>query len=385
MLIKNAVIYTMEEEGIIQGDILIQNGKIKAIGTINETDDEIIDAMGKYVFPGLIEAHCHLGMEESAIRKEGDDVNESSDPITPQVRGIDGCYPLDETVRNACCAGITCVASGPGSANVIGGTFFAYKTHGVCIDDMVVKNPVAMKCAFGENPKRVYQDTRIKTRMNIVALLRETLYKTQEYMQKKEAAKNDIHKQPPFDMKLEAMIPVLKKELPLKCHAHRSDDILSVLRIAKEFDILVTLDHCTDGEIIKEQIKASGFPAIVGPSLTHKSKYELANKSFRTPYELYKAGILIAITTDSPVIPQEYLALCAGLAMKEGLPEMEALRAITINPAKILGLSKRIGSIAIGKDADLVICDGSILDPLSHVEYTLINGNVVYAREAVNK
>lgn len=381
MLIKNATIYTMEEEGVIVGDILVRDGKIVQIGKINDSDEKCIDACGMNVYPGLIEAHCHLGMEESAIRAEGDDVNESSDPITPQVRGIDGCNPIDETIRNACKAGITTVASGPGSANVIGGTFFAYKTHGVNIDEMTVQNPIAMKCAFGENPKRVYQDSRIKTRMNIVALLRETLFKTKEYMAKKDAANNDVTKMPPFDMKLEAMIPVIKKELPLKCHAHRADDILSVLRIAKEFDVKVTLDHCTDGAVIKQQIKESGFPAIVGPSLTHKSKYELANKSFATPYTLYKEDILIAITTDSPVIPQEYLPLCAGLAMKEGLPEMEALKAITINPAKILGLDKRIGSIQCGKDADMVICKGSILDPQSQVLYTMIDGEVVYSQD----
>lgn len=378
MLIKNAEIYTMEKEGILQGDIRIEDGKIMEIGNLSCDDECVIDASGMRVYPGLVEAHCHLGMEETAIRGEGNDVNESSDPITPQVRGIDGCNPIDETVRNARNAGITTVASGPGSANVIGGTFFAYKTHGICIDDMVVKNPIAMKCAFGENPKRVYQDSRIKTRMNIAALLRETLFKTKEYMAKKEAADGDIARMPAYDMKLEAMIPVLKKELPLKCHAHRADDILTVIRIAKEFDVDVTLDHCTDGAVIKEQVKASGYPAIVGPSLTHKTKFELANKSFATPKVLYEAGVTIAITTDSPVIPQEYLPLCAGLAMKEGLPEMEALRAITINPARILGLADRIGSIAEGKDGDLVICNGSILDPQMRVSHTIINGEVVY-------
>ena len=180
----------------------------------------------------------------------------------PQVRAIDGCNPLDETVVNACNAGITCVAAGPGSANVIGGTFLAYKTHGISIDEMAIKNPIAMKCAFGENPKRVYQDSRIKTRMNIAAMLRETLFKTKEYLAKKENGE-----QPAFDMKLEAMIPVIRKELPLKCHAHRADDILTVIRIAKEFDVKVTLDHCTDGAIIVDQIKASGYPVIVGPDV----------------------------------------------------------------------------------------------------------------------
>lgn len=379
MLIKNAKIYTMEEEGIIEGDILIQNGKIMKIGKVEEDDDEVIDASGKFVFPGMVEAHCHLGMEESAIGFEGDDVNETTDPITPHMRAIDGCNPMDETIVNACKAGVTSVAAGPGSANVIGGTFVAYKTHGISMDEMKIKEAIAMKAAFGENPKRVYREKgKIRTRMNIAALLRETLAKTKEYMMKKEAAKGDFTKMPMYDMKLEAMIPVLKKELPLKCHAHRADDILTVIRIAKEFDIKVTLDHCTDGEIIKKQIKESGFPAIVGPSFGHKTKFELANKSFKTPAVLHEAGILIAITTDSPVIPEEYLPLCAALAMKNGLDEMEALKAITINPAKILGLDDRIGSIKEGKDADLIICDSSLLDTMNHVDYTIINGKIVY-------
>ena len=380
MLIKNATIVTMGPQGTVQGDLRIEEGKIKEIaeGLQATTEETVIDASGKYVFPGMVEAHCHLGMEESAIRQEGDDVNEMSDPITPQVRAIDGCNPMDETITNACKAGITTVAAGPGSANVIGGTFIAYKTHGISIDEMVIQNPVAMKCAFGENPKRVYHDSRIKTRMNIAALLRETLMKTKEYMAKKEAANGDVTKMPAYDMKLEAMIPVIKKELPLKCHAHRADDILTVIRIAKEFDLKVTLDHCTDGEVIRKQVKASGYPAIVGPSLTHKSKFELANKSFATAGVLNKEGILIAITTDSPVIPQEYLPLCAALAMKDGLEEEEALKAITINPAKILGLDDRIGSLEPGKDADLVICTSSVLDTQNIVEYTLINGEVVY-------
>ena len=380
MLIKNGKIYTMENREIFIGDIRILDGHISEIGAHLEQleDEDVLDATNKYVCPGLVEAHCHLGMEESSIRMEGNDVNESSDPVTPHVRAIDGCNPMDETIRHACEAGVTTVAAGPGSANVIGGTFMVYKTYGNCIDDMVIKNPVAMKCAFGENPKRVYQESKIKTRMNIAALLRETLYKTKEYMEKKESARRNAGNTPAYDMRLEAMIPVLKKEIPLKCHAHRADDILTIIRIAKEFDIDVTLDHCTDGEVIKEKMKESGYPAIVGPALTHKSKFELANKSFTTPKTLMDEGVLVAITTDSPVIPQEYLSLCAGLAMKAGMEEIEALEAITINPAKILGLDNRLGSLKAGKDADIVICDGSILDSLTKVDYTIINGKVVY-------
>lgn len=378
MLIKHATIYTMEEQGIIKGDLLIENGKIVNIGTIDVEDEQVIDATGKFVFPGMVEAHCHLGMEESAIREEGDDVNEMSDPLTPHMRGIDGCNPLDETILLARNAGVTTVAAGPGSANVLGGTFVAYKTSGISMDEMKLNEAIAMKAAFGENPKRCYHDSKIKTRMNIAALLRETLYKTKEYLAKKEAAHGEVSKLPAYDMKLEAMIPVIKKEMPLKCHAHRADDILTVIRIAKEFDINVTLDHCTDGAIIKQQIKESGFPAIVGPSFGHKTKFELASKSFQTPAILQQEGILIAITTDSPVIPQEYLPLCASLAMKDGLTQEEALKAITINPAKILGLDDRIGSIKVGKDADLIICESNLLDTQNKVDVTIIDGIIVY-------
>ena len=370
MLFKNATIYTMEQEPFV-GDFKIDKGVFTQVGK-NLTPDEgedIQDLNGLYVFPGLVESHCHLGMEETAIRFEGDDVNEITDPITPNMRGIDGCNPMDETVELALKGGVTTVAAGPGSANVLGGTFFAYKTKGNCIDEMAIENPIAMKAAFGENPKRCYQGKKIDTRMQISALLRETLAKTKEYMEKKESGK-DVD----YDQKLEAMIPVVKRELPLKCHAHRADDILTAIRIAKEENIKITLDHVTDARCILPQIKESGFPCICGPALTHKSKFELANMSFETPNELYKAGILFSIITDSPVIPQQYLSLSAALAAKAGLPEYEAIKAITINPAKILHLDNRVGSIKVGKDADFIICTKSLLDLTNTIKNVYING-----------
>lgn len=375
MLFVNATIYTMEEEPFV-GSFRVVDGKFSEVAkTIAPNDgEEVIDLAGKRVYPGMVEAHCHLGMEETAIRQEGDDVNEMIDPITPNMRGIDGCNPQDETIGNALKAGVTSVAAGPGSANVIGGTFFAYKTYGNCIDEMVIQNPIAMKAAFGENPKRVYMDKKICTRMNIAALLRETLEKTIEYANKKKAANGDVFKMPSFDAKLEAMIPVIEKKLPLKCHAHRADDILTVIRIAKEYGLKVTLDHATDARCIVDQVQKSGYPCICGPALTHKSKFELKNKSFETPKVLSDAGILCAITTDSPVIPQEYLPLCAGLAVHAGLDETKALEMITINPAKILGLDDRIGSIKAGKDADFIICDASLLDIQNHIEAVYVNG-----------
>ena len=370
MLFKNATIYTMEQDPFV-GDFKIDKGVFTQIGKdlTAGVGEDVQDLNGLYVFPGLVESHCHLGMEETAIRFEGNDVNEITDPITPNMRGIDGCNPMDETVELALKGGVTTVAAGPGSANVIGGTFFAYKTVGNCIDEMTIENPIAMKAAFGENPKRCYKDKKIDTRMQISALLRETLAKTKEYMEKKEAGKEVA-----YDQKLEAMIPVIKKELPLKCHAHRADDILTVIRIAKEYDIKVTLDHVTDARCIIPQIKESGFPCICGPALTHKSKFELANMSFETPNELYKAGILFSIITDSPVVPQQYLSLSAALAAKAGLPEYEAIKAITINPAKILGLDNRLGSIKEGKDADFVICTKNILDTTNEIKAVYVDG-----------
>ena len=370
MLFKNATIYTMEQEPFV-GDFKIDKGVFTEVGknlTANEGED-VQDLNGLFVFPGLVESHCHLGMEETAIRFEGDDVNEITDPITPNMRGIDGCNPMDETVELALKGGVTTVAAGPGSANVLGGTFFAYKTKGNCIDEMTIENPIAMKAAFGENPKRCYQGKKIDTRMQISALLRETLEKTKEYLAKKEAGKDVA-----YDQKLEAMIPVIKRELPLKCHAHRADDILTAIRIAKEENIKITLDHVTDARCILPQIKESGFPCICGPALTHKSKFELANMSFETPNELYKAGILFSIITDSPVIPQQYLSLSAALAAKAGLPEYEAIKAITINPAKILGLDNRVGSIKVGKDADFVICTKNILDTQNEITAVYVDG-----------
>ena len=370
MLFKNATIYTMEQEPFV-GDFRVNKGIFTEIGKnlSSKNNEDTQDLTGFNVYPGMVEAHCHLGMEETAIGFEGNDLNEITNPITPNMRGIDGCNPMDETVQTALEAGITTVAAGPGSANVIGGTFFAYKTKGNCIDEMTIQNPIAMKAAFGENPKRCYQGKKIDTRMQISALLRETLEKTKEYLAKKEAGK-DVD----YDQKLEAMIPVVKKELPLKCHAHRADDILTVIRIAKEYDIEVTLDHATDARCIVEQIKESGFPCICGPSFGHKTKFELKSKSFETPGVLNKAGILVSITTDSPVIPEQYLSLCAALAAKEGMDEYEAIKAITINPAKILKLDNRIGSIKVGKDADFIICTKNILDTQNEIQSVYIDG-----------
>lgn len=384
ILIKNARIYTMKDEIIENGSILIQDGKIKEVGQAIEASDDmkIIDAGGKMLTPGFVESHCHLGMWEDAIGFEGSDGNEMTDPITPHLRAIDGINPMDKTFREAYEAGITTAVTGPGSANVIGGSFAAIKTYGHRIDHMILKNPVAMKIAFGENPKRVYNDQQKSpmTRMATAALLRETLFQAKEYMKKK--MDKDPEKHPDFDMKMEALIPVLKKEIPLKAHAHRADDIFTALRISGEFDLDITLDHCTEGHLIKDDLAEAGKAAIVGPSLSERSKFELKNLTFETPKILNEAGIKVAITTDSPVIPLQYLPLCAGLAYKAGMDEIEALKAITINPAEIIGIDDKVGSIEVGKDADMVIFHKNPLkDVDAKVFMTIMDGKIVYKSE----
>ncbi|MCK5763504.1 MAG: amidohydrolase [Clostridiales bacterium] len=381
ILIKNALIYTMEKDEIIKnGDILIENGKIIKIEKDIQVDSaKVIDADGKLVLPGFIDAHCHLGMWEDGIGFEGADGNEATNPITPHLRAIDAINPMDRTFEEAREAGVTLVATGPGSANVIGGMFTAIKTYGNRIDDMIVKDPLAMKCAFGENPKNVYNDkkTSPSTRMAIAAELRNAIFTAKEYLSKKEAAGEDISKMPDFDMKKEALIPVLKKEIPLKAHAHRADDILTAIRIAKEFDLNLTLEHCTEGHLIVEHLVKEGYPAIVGPSLSDRSKFELKNLTFDTPGILSKAGMKIAIMTDAPVIPLQYLPLAAALSVKSGMDENEALKAITINPAEILGLEETVGSIKVGKDADIVIWHEHPFKLEAKPSVVIINGEIV--------
>ena len=388
LIIKNGYIKTMDGEDIENGQIIIEDGKIKAIGNnlIIPNDVEVIDAEGLLVTPGLIDGHCHIGMWEEGIGFEGEDGNEAVEPITPHLRAIDGINPMDQGFQDAIEGGVTCAVTGPGSANVIGGSFAAIKTYGKKIDDMIIKDPVAMKIAFGENPKRVYDEQHKSpvTRMAIAALLRETLFEAKKYMEDLEASKEDPDQKPDFDIKLHSMLPVLKKEIPLKAHAHRADDIFTALRIAKEFDLDITLDHCTEGHLIVEELKAAGKPCLIGPTFGSRTKVELRNKSFETPKILTDAGIKTAIITDSNVIPIQHLPMCAGMAVKAGLAEEEAWRAITINPAEITGIDDKVGSLKVGKDADIAIFKGN---PLLDVDYetviTIIDGKIVYKNEKI--
>ncbi len=384
MLINNAKIYTMAGEIIEGGSILVEKGKIKAIGKEVKApaDAEVIDAGGNLAFPGMIDAHCHLGLWEDSIGFEGADGNEMTDPVTPQLRAIDAINPMDITFREAVEGGITTVATGPGSANVIGGQFAAIKTHGNRIDDMIIKEPIAMKIAFGENPKRVYNEkkTSPSTRMATASILRETIMKAIKYKEKLEEAEGDKSKLPSYDAKLEALLPVLRGEIPLKAHAHRADDIFTAIRIAKEFGLKMTLEHCTEGHLIADQLAEEGLAAIVGPSFGFRTKFELKNKSFDTPGALNKAGVKVAIMTDHPVIPVQHLPMCAALSHKSGMEEEEALKAITIYPAEILELDDRVGSLEVGKDADIVIWEGHPFDLQAKVLYTIIDGRIVYKR-----
>ncbi len=381
LFIKNGHIKTMAGCEWNSGSILIDDaGKIAALGENLEIPEgcRVLDAQGRLVTPGCVDAHCHIGLDNEAMGWEGNDFNETVDPVTPQMRAIDSINPQDEAFALALQGGVTTACTGPGSANVIGGTFAAIKLAGNRVDDMILKHPIAMKCAMGENPKRCYGQSGKKapmTRMGVAALLREVLLKTKRYMQDQEAGKN-----PAFDMKLEAMIPVLKGELPLKAHAHRADDILTIIRIAKEFDLKLTLDHCTDGSVIAEELGKESYPAFVGPSFGSKTKIELANKSFATPGDLHKAGVNVSIITDAPVIPLQYLPLCAGLAASAGLEPEEAWKAITINPAKAVGVGDRVGSLEPGKDADIVIWTADPLTTIGgHAYITIVDGKVVYS------
>lgn len=387
VLIKNGFVMPMDAPAFT-GDILVRDGKIAALGmALRAPGAQELDCTGLTVLPGFVDAHCHIGMWEDGIGDEGADGNESSDPVTPEMRAIDGVNPFDPCFKEAREAGVTTVLTGPGSANVIGGLFVAMKTAGNSVEDMTLRYPVAMKAALGENPKRVYAEQKEApyTRMAIAALFRKTMVEAQEYARKLKLGEEDVEKLPDRDLAMEALLPVISGELPLKVHAHRADDILTALRLAEEFHLRITIDHCTEGHLIAEQLKerseALGAGVIVGPLLSERAKVELKNLSFRAPRALYDAGVPFALMTDHPVIPEQFLPVCAALCVRDGLPEQAALEAITINAARITGISDRVGSLSEGKDADIAIFEGHPLDIRSRCRYTLIDGKIVYQAE----
>ena len=367
------------------GDVAIENGKIVAVGqSLSYSDAEVRDVTGMTVMPGIVDPHCHIGMWEDAMGFEGADGNECTNPITPELRAIDAINPYDRCFEEAAAGGVTTCVTGPGSANVIGGQFVAIKTYGDSVDDMVLRFPVAVKAAFGENPKRVYngKNQTPSTRMATAALMRKALIEAQEYNEKLEKGKADPEKMPERNLGKEILARVIRRELPMKIHAHRADDILTAIRICREFKLRYTLDHCTEGYLITDKLKeALGEDCegiIVGPLLTDRSKIELKNLSFKAPKVLEKAGIEYAMMTDHPVTPEQYLPICTAIAVREGASEEGALKAITINAAKITGIADRVGSIEVGKDADIAVFSGHPFDFRSRCVLTLVNGKVAH-------
>ncbi len=386
LLLKQGTIHDAVTREPFVADILAENGRIAKIAPVisgGRADAvKVIDAAGLNVYPGFVDAHCHLGLDGYAAGFAGEDFNETGDPVTPQLSAVDAVNPQDETFRMAREGGVTCVSTGPGSSNVIGGTFCVIKTYGNRIDDMIVKEKSAMKIAFGENPKNCYKNKGVYSRMSVAAKLRETLHEAIFYDKKKRAAgypdNIDYGKMPPYNAKLEAMLPVIRGEIPLKAHAHRADDIFTAIRIAKEFHLDLRIDHATDGALIADELAKEGFPVAIGPSFGHATKYELRNKGFETPAILARAGCKVSIITDSPVIEQRCLLLCAGRAMLYGMKESDALKAVTIHAAEHIGAQERVGSIEEGKDADFVLVRGNPFAVDTRILYTIINGIVVH-------
>lgn len=382
----NGNIMTMTEQVYNRGSIIVKNQKIDALSpdTLSPAGGQVIDVSGKYVLPGFIDAHTHMGIYEEIYAIEGDDTNEASDPITPHLRAIDAINIEDLAFNDALRSGVTTVMTGPGSANVIGGLSLVMKTCGKTVDQAVIKNPVGLKSALGENPKHVYGDQKKApmTRMATAALLRETLAAAQNYAAKIKQREKNPDKLPDRDLKMEAMLPIISGEIPLLIHAHRADDIITGLRIADEFHLKVIIQHGTEGYKFPEEFASRNIPVVVGPSLCSRAKVELKDLSLKTPGVLSQAGVKVAIITDHPVVPVQYLPLMASLAVKEGMDEQEALKAITINPAEILGIADRVGSLEAGKDADIIVLSGHPLDWRTKVELVLVNGNIVYAAES---
>lgn len=380
ILIKNANLISMEEINYEICDILVEKGLIKKIGKINEQDyphAQVIEAKGRYVTPGLVDPHCHVGLMEATIGWAGSDVNEATNPITPELRGIDGVKPHDECFKEALESGVTTVCLGPGSANLIGGTFAVLKTKGNTVDDMIIVPEVAMKMALGENPKRVYGNSKTSpsTRMASAALIREWLQKAKNYHEKKKAAELDESKQVEFNMKLESLSRVFDG-MPVKIHAHQADDIATAMRIGKEFGLKMTIDHCTEGYLIADKLKENNQMVIIGPVMHNKSKYELKQKSFDSGRILYENGVTFSIMTDHPVIEQKHTLIQVALFVKAGLPELEALKAVTINAAKTCYIDDIVGSIKEGKHADIVVWSKHPLDIMAEADVVILKGKI---------
>lgn len=397
----NARIYTAAEDRSVspiieKGTVVFQDGKITAVGenvAIPE-NAQVIDVSNRIVTPGLIDAQCHIGLSEDGVGRAGNDLNESTNPVTPEVRVLDGINPADIAFRDAVASGVTCVQVTPGSGNIIGGETLVIKTRGTVVEDMVVRRPSGLMAALGEDPKRAF-GSNFKpplTRMGSAAIMRKALAAARDYARKKDAAvkseqdakesgKSGSGRLPELNPGHESLIRVLRKEIPLRVHCHRADDIVTAIRIAKEFDINISLEHCAEGDKVLELLAESGFPVTMGPGLTKKSKLETKDAGFAAPVAVSRAGVKLAIVTDHPALPIQYLRICAGLAVREGMDEDTALLAITRYAAEILGVADRTGSIEPGKDADIVVWSKDPFEYDAKVEYTFIDGKPVDTRD----
>lgn len=384
MLLINAKIYSMDIDPIDNGYLWIDGEKIGELGEmsrLSRTDDDTVDLQGKRIYPGFIDAHTHLGMFEDGLTFEGDDGNEETDPITPQLRAVDAVNPMDRCFSEALDAGVTTVVTGPGSANAIAGQMLAMKTSGRRIDDMILREPAAVKFALGENPKSVYhgKNQMPSTRMATAAVIREQLTKARRYQQEKRNALENSEEFdcPEYDAKCEALLPLLEKKISAHFHAHRADDIFTAIRIAKEFDINYVIVHGTEGHLIPLELKEEHASVLAGPILCDRSKPELKQLTPKNPGILADAGIETAIITDHPVIPIQYLPICAALAVREGMTEQQALRAITTIPARICGLGRRVGALKPGMDADFSVFEQNPLQLTAKPIMVYCNGKRV--------
>ena len=386
MLLQHGIVHTMDGPVIPDGFVVLEGKTITAVGPMEALpagySGPVLDAAGGHILPGLVDAHCHLGLWGDGLGFEADDGNESTDPCTPHLRGLDGVNPLDRCFQEARRGGVTTVLTGPGSANPIAGQFLALKTTGRWVDEMVVKAPAAMKFALGENPKSVYNERKETpiTRMATAALIRENLSKAQEYQAKQAKAQDDPDTDPPdFDPKLEALLPVLRGILPAHFHAHRADDIATAVRISREFGLNFAIVHGTEGYKVAPLLASAGVPVITGPCLTDRSKPELVGQTLDNPVLLAQAGVKVAICTDHPVIPIQHLPICAAMAVRVGMDPEDALAAVTRNPAEIAGLGDRLGVLAPGRDADIVVTQGHPLDWTCRLTAVFIDGAQVDA------
>ncbi len=397
----NATIHTITGPVIPNGTLLVDEGKIVAVGETSRIDSsryEIIDCSGKHITPGFIDAHSHVGLWEEGAGPgpANSDGNEMTSPITPYLRAMDAIFPEDMGFDDARKGGVTTMGITPGSGNLIGGQFCVVKSYGHVVDDMIIKQPAGVKMALGENAKRVgFNNKRAPTtRMGNAYLIRQAFYEALDYQsewqqyqdemranEKKPPEERKLPKRPKYDLGNEMLLKILSRSVPVRCHSQRADDIRTAIRLSEEFGFQLVIDHATEAHKIKEIIKEKNLPVVVGPLLTNRSKRELKNRTLKTPGIMMKAGVTVAITTDAPVIPINGLRDTVIMAVREGLPATRALETITINPAKILGVDERVGSLEVGKDADFLIFDGDPLDARSAVERTYIDGKLVYHRE----